>query len=192
MIGYGSQNSVERSDAHRFVCGYGDTMRRWFLRLHNDVASGRGRRRTRCRSGHEESSSEGEHFIADEMKPDAARLGPVEVERLNRFLDVGSEFVPRVALREDAFGQVLRAIAAVGLLRHLENDFSTDTFNLVHLIVLGMRNPRSREGAGATGERFRLWSSEAFKPSLVSWLASFSGPAWRRRGEGRSMTCWEC
>ena len=40
VIGDGLQNSIERSDADGPVCGNCDTMRRWFLRLQDDVAAG--------------------------------------------------------------------------------------------------------------------------------------------------------
>ena len=95
------------------------------------------------------------------MKPDTARLGLVEVERLNRFLDVGPEFAPRAALRENAFGQALRAIAAVRFLRHLENDFSIHTFNLVHPMASGKRTPLATGVAGSS------WSRRQQRPPFV-------------------------
>ena len=49
------------------------------------------------------------------MKSDATGYLAIEVKRLDRFLDVGTQFVPRVALREDALGEALRAKAAVGV-----------------------------------------------------------------------------
>ena len=57
------------------------------------------------------------------MKPDASRFGAVEVEGLNGFLDVGPEFVPGIALGENAFGQALGRKAAVGILRDFKDDF---------------------------------------------------------------------
>ena len=56
------------------------------------------------------------------MKSDATGYLAIEVKRLDRFLDVGTQFVPRVALREDALGEALRAKAAVGLLRYFKDD----------------------------------------------------------------------
>ena len=57
------------------------------------------------------------------MEPDTGRLLTVEVERLDRFFDVRPRFIPGVALGEDALRQALRAVAAIGFLRHLEYDF---------------------------------------------------------------------
>ena len=56
------------------------------------------------------------------MKPDAIGHLSIEVKRLDRFLDVGTQFVPRVALREDALGEALCAKAAVGLLSYFKDD----------------------------------------------------------------------
>ena len=57
------------------------------------------------------------------MKPDTGGLGPVEVKRLDGFLDIRPQLLPGVALGEDAFGETLRAIATIGFLRDLEYDF---------------------------------------------------------------------
>ena len=46
----------------------------------------------------------------------------IEVKSFNRFLNVGAQFVPRIALREDALGEALRAKAAVGLLSYFKDD----------------------------------------------------------------------
>ena len=46
----------------------------------------------------------------------------IEVKSFNRFVDVGTQFVPRIALREDALGEALRAKAAVGLLSYFKDD----------------------------------------------------------------------
>ena len=57
------------------------------------------------------------------MEANAGGLRAVEIERLDALLDVGSQFVPTVALGEDAFGQAFGAKAAVRLLRDFEHDF---------------------------------------------------------------------
>ena len=77
----------------------------------------------------EGSSSEGEYFIAYEMQADSCGLRTVEIERLDGLLDVGPQFVPRVALGKDALGQTLRTKATVRFLRYLEHDFA-HTLNL--------------------------------------------------------------
>ena len=69
------------------------------------------------------------------LQPQTGRPGPVEVERFGGLLDVSPQLVPSVALGENAFRQALSAEAAVGLPRHLEDDF-IHTFNLGQLIVL--------------------------------------------------------
>ena len=58
------------------------------------------------------------------MKADVGGFGPVEIECLHGFLDVGPQLVPGIALREDAFGQALGAVPAISLLGHLENNFA--------------------------------------------------------------------
>jgi len=83
----------------------------------------RARPPDRGRSSRAGVSSEGEHFIAHEVQPDAGGLRAIKIERLNGLLDVGSQLVLRAALGEDALRQALRAIAAVGFLRNFEHDF---------------------------------------------------------------------
>jgi hypothetical protein len=63
------------------------------------------------------------------MQADACGLRAVKIERLDGLLDVGSSFVPRVALRKNAFGQTLGTKAAVRFLRYFEHDF-VHTLNL--------------------------------------------------------------
>jgi len=46
----------------------------------------------------------------------------IEVKSFNRFLDVGTQFVPRIALREDALGEALGAKAAVGFLGYFKDE----------------------------------------------------------------------
>jgi hypothetical protein len=50
------------------------------------------------------------------MKPDTTGLLTIEAKRFYRFLDVGTQFVPRIALREDALGEALRAKSTIGFL----------------------------------------------------------------------------
>jgi hypothetical protein len=57
------------------------------------------------------------------IKPDAAWHGGVEVKRLNRFFSVGAQFVPCVALGENAFGEALGAKSTIGFLGYFEDDF---------------------------------------------------------------------
>ena len=57
------------------------------------------------------------------MEPESIRAGPIEIERGNRLLDVGPQFVSRVALCEDVFGQALSRVLAVGFLRHIKYQF---------------------------------------------------------------------
>ena len=83
------------------------------------------------------------------MKPQTGRLRPVEVECFYCLLDVGSQFVPSVALGEDAFRQAFGTEATVGFLRHLEDDF-IHTFNLGHLIALSKRSPTSNAAKSLT------------------------------------------
>jgi hypothetical protein len=133
VIGNGSKNPVKRADRNTLCAGMA-TVRSGFLRLLDDVAAyvvdfDVSPAPAEC--GHELMaaqvpagfSSEGEHFIADKVKPKAGRLGPVEIERLNRFLDVRPQLIPRVSLGEDAFGQALGREAAVGIVRHLKHNF---------------------------------------------------------------------
>lgn len=134
MIGDGSQNSVERSDAQCFVGGNSDTMRSRFIRVQHDVAADlvdllispatahRGHQFV-AGSSHEGFSSDGEHFISDEMQPDACWLRAVKVERLHSFLDIGPQFAPRASLRKNALGETLGTKAAVCVLCDLEYDF---------------------------------------------------------------------
>ena len=56
------------------------------------------------------------------MKPDATGYLTIEVKRRDCFLDVGTQFVPRIALRENALREALRAKPAVGLLRYFKDD----------------------------------------------------------------------
>ena len=115
VIGNGSKNAVERADTQCVVSGNGDTVRSRYLRLQNDVAphlvdldvsplSAECGHQVMAVLGHAGVSSEGEHLIADEVKPKAGRLGPVEVECLNGLLDISPQLVPRVTLGKDAFG----------------------------------------------------------------------------------------
>jgi hypothetical protein len=39
MIGNGSQYSIQRTDPQRLMRGNGDTVRRWFLRLQDNVTA---------------------------------------------------------------------------------------------------------------------------------------------------------
>jgi hypothetical protein len=47
----------------------------------------------------------------------------IEEEGGRRLDDVFSQFLPRVGLREDVLRQALRAVAAVGFLNRLKNQF---------------------------------------------------------------------
>jgi hypothetical protein len=75
------------------------------------------------------------------MKADAARLGTIKVEGLNRFPDVRAQFVPSVTLSENAFAKTLGAKPAVGFLRHLENNV-VHPLNLSHFKALRKYQPR--------------------------------------------------
>lgn len=68
-------------------------------------------------------SSDHEHLVAHEVKPDAIGLREIEVVGSDRFLDVRPQIGPSVALGENALGQTLGAVPTVGLLRDLEDDF---------------------------------------------------------------------
>ena len=39
VVGYGPQNSIQRSHSHSLVCGNGDTVGTWFLSLQDNVAA---------------------------------------------------------------------------------------------------------------------------------------------------------
>ena len=69
------------------------------------------------------SSPQREHLVSNEVESESIRAGPIEIERGNRLLDVGPQFVPRVALCEDVFGQALSRVPAVGFLRHIKHQF---------------------------------------------------------------------
>ena len=56
------------------------------------------------------------------MKPNVGWLGAIKVKRLDRFFNVGAQFVPRVAFGEDALGEALRAKPAVRLLGYFKDD----------------------------------------------------------------------
>lgn len=49
--------------------------------------------------------------------------GAIKVECGARLENILAQFVPRVAFRENVFGKTFGAIAAVGLLNDLENQF---------------------------------------------------------------------
>jgi hypothetical protein len=57
------------------------------------------------------------------MQPDRVGFWPVKKEGRGRFLRVGAQRFPRIALRENVVQQAFRHKAAVGFLRHRENDF---------------------------------------------------------------------
>ena len=72
-----------------------------------------------------------DRFVADKMKTNAVRAGPVKVKRRNGLFDVSAQLLPVVPLREDVLGKALGAIAAVGFLGDLKNYFfHTLTLNL--------------------------------------------------------------
>jgi hypothetical protein len=58
------------------------------------------------------------------MQADAVRALAVKEIGRNRFSDVLPKLVPGIALGEDALGQALRAVAAVGFLGHFEKQFA--------------------------------------------------------------------
>lgn len=72
------------------------------------------------------------------MQADTRGLRTVKIERLDGFSDVCPQFVPRVALREDALGQALGTKAAVRFLRDLEHDF-------VHTLRLPQNRPQTHD-----------------------------------------------
>src|SRR5215203_5294934 len=74
--------------------------------------------RTTSREG---ASRHRKNLIASQMKTNAGRRTPVEVECIHRFKDVAAEFIPRISLCEDAFPQGLGAIAAVRLLHDFKH-----------------------------------------------------------------------
>src|SRR5277367_2449957 len=57
------------------------------------------------------------------MHPDVGGFGVVEIEGVDGFFYVFAEVGPGVGLREDCFGQAFGAVAAVGVLGDLEDEF---------------------------------------------------------------------
>ncbi len=51
-------------------------------------------------------------------------LWPIEEERRNGFLNIFSQLGPGISLRENAFRQALRHIAAISFLRHFKYDLA--------------------------------------------------------------------
>jgi hypothetical protein len=96
----------------------------WLIRLQDDMTANLKLSQVGVHSCLGEVSSEGEHLITDQVRPDSGRSGAVEVERLHSFLDVGAQLVPGIALREDALRQTLGGEPPVGILRHFKNNFA--------------------------------------------------------------------
>ena len=102
--------------------------------LENDVTSGlvhlrvlpfwHERQRGARRKRREESSCHQEDFVADKVKANSLRPGPIKEEGRGRLQHVLAQLVPRVPFGEDAFRQAFGAVTAIGLLDDLEHQFS--------------------------------------------------------------------
>lgn len=79
MVRDGSKNAMERADSQPSMRWNRKAVRCRVLRLQNNPGRGTVRRRVRGHSSRAESSSEREHFIAHKVKPNAARLGAIEI-----------------------------------------------------------------------------------------------------------------
>lgn len=66
--------------------------------------------------------------VTYEVKPNSVRFGLIEMESLHGLLYVGSQFLPRVALRENALRQAFRAEAPIFFLHNFKDDFRIYTF----------------------------------------------------------------
>jgi len=83
------------------------------------------------RKRREESSCHQEDFVADKLKANSLRPGPIKKERRGRLQHVLAQLVPRVPFGEDAFREAFGAVPAIGFLDHLENQLS-DTSMVRH------------------------------------------------------------
>ena len=75
------------------------------------------------RAGHAATSSDSEKLILDETKSDDVRNISIKTEGADCVQDVGAQFLPRITLSNDGFGQTLGDEAAVRLLCDLEEGF---------------------------------------------------------------------
>src|SRR4051794_30642213 len=78
-----------------------------------------GRRKRR-----EESSCDLEDFVANKMEAHTLRPRPIEEEGRSCLQHVPAQLVPCVPFGEDAFGEAVGAVSAVGLLYDFEDQFS--------------------------------------------------------------------
>ncbi len=95
---------------------------RWctLVYCHFGTRGQRGERRKR----HEESSCHQEDFVADKVKANSFRPGPIKKERRGRLQHVLAQIVPRGALGEDVFRKAFGAVAGTRLLNNLGDQLS--------------------------------------------------------------------
>ena len=116
------------------MCRDSDAVMRRVRRLENDVASNlmhwngfptaaESISELLAPERREGASRDRKNLVADEVKTNAGGRTLIEVQRIYSFDDVPAEFVPRISLCKDAFRKALGAVAAVGLLHHVEHQF---------------------------------------------------------------------
>ena len=88
-----------------------------------------------CRTGRGAISRQ--NLVARQTKAYGRLVGLVEPVRRHGFADVGTEIFPRIRLREDVLAQSLGGIPAIGLLRHVKNDFAFHGFQYTTCPVSG-------------------------------------------------------
>jgi hypothetical protein len=125
MLGGGAENRTERSEFEGMVVGNRDPVVSRLGGFQDDMAAdlvhlrvlplsaqGRGARRKR----REESSCHQEDFVADKVKANPLRPGPVKEKRRGRLQHVLAQLVPRIPFGDDAFREAFGAVTAIQLL----------------------------------------------------------------------------
>ncbi len=92
-------------------------------------------------------------FVADKVKTNSLRSGAIKKKRSGGLQYVLAQFVPGIPLGEDAFRKAFGAVAAIGLLDHLEHQLGHASMIRQEFADGDQRREPGRAGSGTMSRR---------------------------------------